>query len=835
MNIHIRSHIVINYFLQGVLLCLIFLISISPAQSQNTDRIDSLTEAFKMSNSDTAKINTLFDLFNEYQYDDTLRALKYLDLAGSFSERAEFTSGQLLYYESLGTFYYEKGQYDKAIIHYNQMLAFAQQRNDTTALAQAYNNIGSTYDEKADYEKALTNYFVSLELCLKIGNRFETGTNYSNIGLVYYNKGDFNQAWMYYLQALKIFEELNDAKAIAKTHSNLGMICQDRMDYPMALLYYNRALETYKIIDYKRGMSGALNNMGIVYFFKGEMDKALYYYTQSLTIASEIDNKHIMCRLYGNIGLIYKSKKMYEKALYNQFKALEIKQDLGEKKSIASSYNNIGNTYTQMGNTAKGVEYCRKCIEITREIQSLDLMQAGMNGLSQAYFEAGDYRMAYIYKDSSFVLNDSVYSSESANQIAEMQTKYETEKKEQQIELQKTQITNKELEVNQQKTITYTFILGFVLMLILAGVIYKNLRDKKKANILLAQQKLQIEEKNEELNQQNEEIQSQRDEIEAQRDLVTVQKNNIERIHEKLTSSIRYAELIQKAVLPDTEMLQMLLSNHFILYKPRDIVSGDFYWTTIKKNVLWIAVADCTGHGVPGAFMSMLGISFLNEMFAQEENSKPSQMLEKLRGEIIKALKQKSMAQGIEENDPGFNTSALKDGMDISLVSINLENNQLEFAGANSPLYIIKNAAISSWPLANSQDTPANSQLPKAKSELTEVKGDLSTESSTLVELKGDKMPIAIHVKMQPFTDHSFTLQAGDTIYLFSDGYADQFGGPAGKKFMASRFRDLLVSVSSLSMEEQKETLEKAIEEWKNINGQIFEQTDDITVVGVRL
>jgi serine phosphatase RsbU (regulator of sigma subunit) len=269
-------------------------------------------------------------------------------------------------------------------------------------------------------------------------------------------------------------------------------------------------------------------------------------------------------------------------------------------------------------------------------------------------------------------------------------------------------------------------------------------------------------------------------EIEAQRDLATGQRDQISAQKKEITDSIYYAERIQRSLLPPANILKMILPEHFILFKPRDIVSGDFYWVTEKTNKIYLAAVDCTGHGVPGAFMSMLGISFLNEILNKSEETGPEEILNQLRKYIIKALKQ--VGQQGES----------KDGMDMSIVVFDKTQKSLSFAGANNPLYFFRN-------------------------------GELK-------EIKGDKMPVGIHEKMNSFTCHSFDILRGDTFYIFSDGYADQFGGPRAKKFMYSNFKTLLQTLQTKSMREQAKILEDTIEAWK---GDI-DQIDDIVVIGIR-
>ncbi len=331
-------------------------------------------------------------------------------------------------------------------------------------------------------------------------------------------------------------------------------------------------------------------------------------------------------------------------------------------------------------------------------------------------------------------------------------------------------------------------------------------RDKQKLEKTVAERTAEVQEKNEILLQANEEITAQRDEIvhqrdkiEAQRDLLKSQKETIENIYNEVSQSIDYATRLQQSILPNTKVFEKHFSDSFIFFKPKDKVSGDFYWWAEVENQMIITAADCTGHGVPGAFMSMLGVSFLREIVAKEYITHPGVILRKLRKEIIKSLGQKG------------ESGEQKDGMDMSLVSINLENLELQFAGANNPLYVIK----------------------KEKLEIENEKIILNSDSDSkfFYEVKPDKMPIAIYEKMDKFTTHTFKLEKGDSLYLFSDGYADQFGGNDNKKFKYKPFKELLLSNSEKPMSEQRQIIEKAFNEWKGNNDQI----DDVTVLGIKI
>jgi serine phosphatase RsbU (regulator of sigma subunit) len=319
--------------------------------------------------------------------------------------------------------------------------------------------------------------------------------------------------------------------------------------------------------------------------------------------------------------------------------------------------------------------------------------------------------------------------------------------------------------LEKQKIILYFILFVLLLVSFLGYYIYRSYKIKKEANI-------KLEEKNRTISLQKDEIEKQRDLAAAQRDQIAYQKKHI-------TDSIMYALRIQTALIPSLELFSDKLE-HFVLYKPLAIVSGDFYWVSRQDNMQVIIAADCTGHGVPGAFMSMLGVTMLNEIVNGKHITMPDQIIENLRQGIIKSLKQ------VAEED------SIKDGMDIAVCVIDFDNNTLWYAGANNPLYLVR--------------------------------------GGELIHYRPDKMPVAIYYKMIPFTLQKIELQKGDAFYIFSDGFSDQFGGPKQKKFMSMQLKETLVAMSGRPMLKQGERLNEIFEEWRGDNSQV----DDVTVIGVR-
>ena len=263
--------------------------------------------------------------------------------------------------------------------------------------------------------------------------------------------------------------------------------------------------------------------------------------------------------------------------------------------------------------------------------------------------------------------------------------------------------------------------------------------------------------------------------------VVQQQKLKIEEAHVSIRQSIHYASLIQMAVLPTEKQFREILPSHFILLKPKDIVSGDFFWIRKRDQYIFLAAADCTGHGIPGAFMSMLGVSILNEIVVNPEIKQANKVLDELSEKVKTTLHQNSK------------DNISKDGMDIAFCVINTETQELQYSGAFNPLYLFRNGE--------------------------------------LIIYKADRQPVGIYFEESPFTNHRIQLEKDDRFYLFSDGFGDQFGGDEQRKFLSKRFKKLLHSVQDKNMQEQKEIIEKTFSDWKGDNDQV----DDVLVMGVRI
>ncbi|MFH2142949.1 MAG: tetratricopeptide repeat protein [Bacteroidota bacterium] len=725
---------------------------------------------------------------------------------------------------------YRNSMPDSAIFYVKLSLKELEKNDFPRLKAETYNHMAYAYKTKFQLDSAIVTYRKAFHLWTELKDTLEITRVLNSIGNVFFDKGDFNKSISYFNKSIKIKELYNDIKGIGINQYNIGNNYMRLGNYKMALENYTKAKETFNSMDtvYEVGIASCLNSIGILYNDWVNYPQALKNFNQAKEIETKNNNTIGIINIETNIGNVYVKIHEYDTALVHFNHALGLSIEVNDIKNQAVSLKNIGLAFSDKGNYDRSIIYLMQALEISRRIQIKDvevivlqaigyvytyqlkcndaltyllesskiaeeigykeMMGNNYTFISQAYMCVGDGEKAnYYYKKS-------VDESNNTNlKLNELRIKYETEKQEKEIELlnkqqelNNAQLIAQEAVLKNNRIVMYVFIVGFILFMIFSIIVTRQYRQKKKANVTLALQ-------NDKIRHQNEEITSQRDKLSEQKQVLEEQKTEIE-------DSINYALRIQQAVLPADDYTGNILDDHFIFFRPKYIVSGDFYWAVRIENFLIVTVADCTGHGVPGAFMSMLGVSFLNEIVRKNELTKASEVLDHLRESIIDALKQK----GLEGEQ--------KDGMDISLCVINTNTLELQYAGANNPLYIIRKKAIDNF---NTGDDYL----------------------SLIEEIKPDKMPVAIYFNMHPFTNHCFQMEKEDRIYMFSDGYPDQFGGEKGKKFMYKSFKRLLGESSSLPMKQQFNIINNTFNDWtaasRQTGGHVYEQIDDITVFGM--
>ena len=596
-----------------------------------------------------------------------------------------------------------------------------------------------------DYFRGLEFAKYTLTLSQKEKYLLGIATTLSNQGIIYDYLGRYPEAINIYFQALKIQLSIHNEEEIAKTYNNLGLIYENQNNLNKSLEYYYKSLEIVKRTNNLHYVSVELNNIGIIYMHQKKFNLALKNLFHCVDYAKKVNDQNSLADSYNNIGLVYLKSKEYVLAEIYFLKAFKIREEKNDRPNICNSYMNIASLAYKKNDFQKSNLYYSKALQIALQIglkKSIEYCYKSLSDISNItndkLNELKYFKLYIIYKDS--ISNESNSINQAQN---EMQFEFDKKIAEEKIQDQKKDLTAKSNQ-DKQKIILWAVILVGISTLIFSLFSYKRMLKAKLQNKIIEEQKAIVEQKN----------------------------------HEIL-DSITYAKRIQSAILPPERLVKEYLVNSFILYNPKDIVAGDFYWIEPTKNQIIFAVADCTGHGVPGAMVSVVCHNALNRAVREYGITDPGLILDKTR-EIIISEFEKS-----DEN--------LTDGMDISLCNLDLNTNELKWSGANNPLWLLK----------------------KGEKEITEI--------------KPNKQPIGKYYTYSSFQTHTIKVEKGDSLYLFTDGFADQFGGEYEKKFKPKQMREMIVEINHESMSSQRRIFEETFQRWKGNQ----EQVDDVCVIGI--
>lgn len=740
---------------------------------------------------------------------DTSTAMKYFNKGIETGYSIDDSANVMFTLEIIAQMYGDLGYYEASYKYFEKGLHLSEQMKDYKQISFFSNQMASIHSMWGNISKALSYYDKCLEVNGRINDKEGMGRALNNMAAIYMDQGDVEKALDYYTQCLKLFEEIDFKMGVAYTLNNIGFIYGDMGDYEKDLEYRLKCLEILKEVGDPDALSMVLNNIGHAYVQLKDTTNALAYYYKCIEEGERSGSKRTIAYVYNNIGALYRDNNKYEEALTYYNKSVALYEEIQDKAGIVFSFLNLGRAHHDLGNEKSALKYAEKAYIMSKDLGYTERIENAASLMKDIMYRKGDYKKALDYFVEEIRMHDSVQNESNYRITQKQQARYEFEKQAavdstahaNEMAIATLELQNSEKEREKQLYLIWTFVFGFIVILVFAIIIYRMFVQKKRANVILHEQKQKIEIQNsqlfqakEEITAQRDEIAAQRDEIAAQRDMVIVQKEFIEHQKEEIDDSIRYAKRIQQAVLPDLNLSTEVMGEHFIVFRPKDVVSGDFYWAIQSGEWSIITVADCTGHGVPGAFMSMLGISFLNEIVRKSEFKGCAFILNGLRKLIIDALKQTG-----EEGTQ-------KDGMDMSIAAINRVQKKALWAGANNPLWIFR----------------------KEK-----TKEHIEDSYYLIEDIKPDKMPVAVHEIMKDFSDHELKLSSGDRLFLFSDGFPDQFGGEKGKKFLYKRFRRLLAETSSKLISEQGIALEAELNRWMHQPDMEYEQIDDITVVGL--
>lgn len=737
------------------LLLLLLLPSFIVAQ----ENLDSLWTVWNdASQADTNRLKAMNDIsWGIYLFDQPDSGFYFAQLQLEFAKEKGEKKYIAKALNTQGVSLYIRGNYEEALDYQLKSIKINKEIGNKRGMANSLINIGNIYGAQSDYTMAIESYTESLVIQKEIENKIGIALALNNLGLIFYDQGKTDQALAYYSKSLEVDEEIGNEIGIASSLNNIGIIYVEQGEADKAMEYYRRSLEIQEEIGDKSGVTKTLNNIGNIYYGSGETEDAIEYYTRSLEIQEEIGDQRGMALALNNLGGIYNDQGETEKALDYYEKSLAIRKQIGDKSGIAHSLNSIGNIYLTKGDYRKALEYNQRSLWIAEEINNAIQIKNAAKSLWKLNKALDRTRKSLEMYELYIATRDSIESKEIQKAVIKQEYKHAYEKqaaadsvKAAEAAKVKDALLVAEIaknEKNQQQK--YFLYAGLTIALLFGAFVFSRFKLANKQRAIIEQQKHEVDEA----------------------------YDRLEGAHQEITDSIQYAKRIQNAILPSTKLVRKYLPDNFILYKPKDVVAGDFSWLEHKDGKVLFAAADCTGHGVPGALVSVVCNNGLNRSVREYGLTDPAKILDKTR-EIVISEFEKSEDE-------------VQDGMDIALCA--LEENTLQYAGANNPLWLIRDGEM--------------------------------------LEIKANKQPIGKYDKLSPYTAHVFELQKGDSIYVFTDGYVDQFGGKKGKKFKPRAFKELLLSIQDKPMEEQGKIINDVFEAWRGD----LEQVDDVCVIGVRV
>lgn len=642
------------------------------------------------------------------------------------------------------------GEFKKILARRPIVLELTSKMEDPFWYAQTMRLIGVALERTGEIDSAIVMYEKAMSIANKLGRKKLEAQCYHNIGFGYYLQSSFDRAIVAYLNAIKIREELKDSVPLAWSLNNMGLIYWRQHSKQDALKHFIHAREIFKRKNFLEGLAMSTSNVGLIYDEMDDKAKAKQYYFESYQINTQIENKAGIALTLNNLGEIYRSGGNIDSCLLFLNRALEINKEINNLEGLDLNYRNLADIHRVKKEYKKALELTNKAIEVSKQGDLPQGLIANYRQLALIYADMGNFKDAFLYHQYYAKLNDSLNFGD---KLASLEAAFGKEKMEKEVSKLKNEKEIADLHLKQKEWLMYSAVAGFTILIIISFIIIRSNILRKRINQSLEIKNIEITKKNTIIEQKSKDI----------------------------TDSILYAKRIQSAVLPELVEFEKLFPDHFVLFQPRDIVSGDFFWLDRVNDVIILILADCTGHGVPGAFMSIIGHDLLNQIIKEGKQVNPSHILRELDHKLHQILNK--------------NTKSNNDGMDIAVVAFDTKTNKGNFCGAGRPLLCVNEGKME---ILNGQ------------------KFSIGGSSDNSCKL---------------FLNVPFDIHPNKKFYLLSDGYSDQFGGEKGKKFKTQRLLQTISNISSLPMSEQKKILSDTFHKWK---GEL-EQVDDVCVLGVCL
>ena len=708
--------------------------------------VDSLKLLLKQTTFDTAKCE-LLNLMIENENNDSLWPIYNYELLSIAENNLKKNTGHSVrtykeYYASalsnLGYLNMQKGKSAAAYEYYNKALVIQTEIHNKRGIAVALINLGYMFRQEGNILKAIELYHQALKIQLEVDEKEGAATSYNNIAFIFDSQGEYQKAFEYYKKSLELYTQINHQDGMAHCYNNMAYIYRSYGDpfcnaskevclqkgILLATDYLKRSIKIREQIGDKSGLANSLNLLAGILDSNGDPDCK--------------DEKHIC--------LATAKQKVYDLLM----KALQLRKEVDDVSGIILSYNSLAAYFLKYEDLNKALEYGIMDMRLSKEIGAPEKIMDAAEVLKQIYAASGKYKEALQMNDLFLQMKDSI-SNEEIQQMTMRKTfqiEYEKKATADSIRVaEEKKIT--EVQLKQERTQRFALYGGLVLVGLFGAFMFNRFKITKRQNLLIHKQKTELQK----------------------------QKELVEEHQKETLDSIHYAKRIQSALIANSDFITQNIPNNFIYFNPKDIVSGDFYWATMHNDKFYFAVCDSTGHGVPGAFMSLLNMGFLSEAIKEKNIEKPNEVFNYVRDRLISTI-----------SDGGQ-----KDGMDGILICINKAHNVIEYAAANNEPILIRNNEI--------------------------------------IELPKDKMPVGKGEKAASFTLHTVSLEPNDSLYLYTDGFADQFGGPKGKKYKYKQLNELLLSLKELPLYAQKDRLESEFRNWKGSQDQV----DDVLVIGIKI
>lgn len=730
--------------------------------SQNTTEKDSLFRVIARSKKDTNTVNSFNSLARLYAYSDADSSLFFGTQAKEIAEKIGFTKGIGNAYHRIGHTHFINENYEQTQHNWSRAYLIKKELNDMKGASTTKSNLALVYAAQDHHDMALSHYYEALEMDRTIGNLEGVSRILGNIGNTFQEMGIYQKALEAQFEALTVREQMEDQSDLAYSYTSIGNLYLNLNDYDKALEYHLKALEFAKNHSDKRLFPIALGNVGVAYFEKNDLAKAMHYYEASYSENMHMNRKDGAALMLTNMGVALATEGQLDKAMEQQHKALIIYKELQNRRGMTTVLSNIGSIHLEKKNYIAAEKVLKEALQYAMEIEAIALQEKQYYKLYETYFGKRDYQRALEAFTLHSILKDSLNLENNSKNLAQLELRhvYESRISRDSIarvytdELKQLELDKQHIEIEKQRTQLHTLIFILIVVLALIAIIFNRFKVTQKQNTIIQTQKQLVEEKNQEI-----------------------------------SDSIRYAQRIQQALLPAKKELSDAFPSHFLIYQPKDVVAGDFYWLYHDKEKTYLAVADCTGHGVPGAMVSLVCINALHRSIHEFKKTNVAELLDCTRAIIVSEF----------EKSP----DKVNDGMDISIICIEKQPERgtflISFSGANNPLWMIR-------------------------------KGTEHVE-----EVKGDKQPIGKFDQSTPFSNHELLLHKEDMLYLMTDGFQDQFGGVnntiGGKKFKPKQLKESLISLSNRPIHEQGVALTTILTNWQGER----EQVDDICMIGIQL